>query len=300
MTKTIPENAVWLITGCSSGLGQHLSKLLEQSNKYRVVATARRISALSYLPDNSPNILKLELDVTSKESVAAAVAAAVEKFGRIDVLVNNAGYGFIGDAEGTSDDEARAIMDTNFWGSVDMTKAVLSVFRDVNPAGDGGVVVQVSSVGGFVGFPGSTSYHASKFAMEGFTESVAKEMFPEWNIRFMILEPGGVRTKFSTSMKIAKRHPAYLDPKGPTNQLLAYIQTPGIEDTWGDPDLVVKAVVDVVASDDIPLRLPMGSDAWGLMKAEVEGMGKELDKWKTVSESSSGEEQMESVEFLKK
>jgi len=300
MTKSIPENAVWLITGCSSGLGQHLSKLLEQSNKYRVVATARRISALSYLPDNSPNVLKLELDVTSKDSVAAAVAAAVEKFGRIDVLVNNAGYGLMGDAEGTSDAEARAIMDTNFWGSVDMTKAVLSVFRDVNPAGDGGVVVQVSSMGGFIGFPGSAYYHASKFAMEGFTESVAKEMFPQWNIKFLILEPGGVRTKYSTSMKVAKRHPAYLDPKGPTNQLLAYIQTPGIEDTWGDPDLVVKAVVDVVASDDIPLRLPMGSDAWGLMRAEVEGMSKELDKWKAVSESSSGGEQMESVEFLKK
>jgi NAD(P)-dependent dehydrogenase (short-subunit alcohol dehydrogenase family) len=299
MTKPIPENAVWLITGCSSGLGQNLSKLLEQSNKYRVAATARRLSALSYLPD-SPNVLKLELDVTSQASIDAAVEAAVEKFGRIDVLVNNAGYGLMGDAEGTSNSEARAVMDTNFWGAVSMTKAVLPVFRDVNPAGDGGVVVMVSSMGGFIGFPGSTYYHASKFAMEGFTESVAKEMFPEWNIRFMILEPGGVKTKYASGIKYSKRHPAYLDPKGPTNQLMSYIQTPGIEDSWGDAVLVVKAVVKVVSSDDIPIRLPMGSDAWGLMKAEVQGLDKDLEKWKSVSESSSGAEQMESIEFLKK
>ena len=94
----------------------------------------------------------------------------------------------------------------------------------------------------------------------------------------MIPEPGRVGTKFSTSMKTAKMHPAYLEPKGPTNQFLAHIHTPGIEATQSDPDLVVKAVVDVVASNDIPLRLPMGSDAWGLMKVEVEGMSMELDK----------------------
>lgn len=299
MTKSIPENAVWLITGCSSGLGQNLSTLLQETNTYRIVATARRLSALSYLPF-SPNILKLELDVTSQTSIDAAVAAAVEKFGRIDVLVNNAGYGLMGDAEGTSDAEAREIMDTNFWGAVNMTKAVLPVFRDVNPAGDGGVVVMVSSMGGFIGFPGSTYYHASKFAMEGFTESVAKEMFPEWNIRFLILEPGGVKTRYASGLRYSKRHPAYLDPKGPTNQMIAYLQTPGIEDAWGDAVLVVKALVKVVASDDIPFRLPMGSDAWGLMKAEVHGMDKELEKWKSVSESSSGGEQLESVGFLKK
>ncbi|KAN0110158.1 NAD(P)-binding protein [Hyaloscypha variabilis] len=299
MTKPIPENAVWLITGSSSGLGQSLSTLLEQSKKYRVVATARRLSALSYLP-SGPKVLKLELDVTSQASISAAVAAAVEKFGRIDVLVNNAGYGLMGDAEGTPDAAARQIMDTNFWGAVDMTKAVLPVFRDVNPAGEGGVVVMVSSMGGFIGFPGSTYYHASKFAMEGFTESVSKEMFPEWNIRFLILEPGGVKTGYASGIRYSERHPAYLDPKGPTNQLIAYIQTPGVQDAWGDAGLVVKALVKVVASDDIPFRLPMGSDAWGLMKAEIQGIDKELDKWKSVSESSSGREQMESVKFLEK
>lgn len=298
MTKTISASAVWLITGCSSGLGQNLSTLLEQSKTYRVVATARRVSALSYLPD-SPNVLKLELDVTSQASIDAAIAAAIKRFGRIDVLVNNAGYSLMGDAESTSDKEARDLMNTNFWGAVNMTKAILPVFRDVNPAGDGGVVVQVSSMGGFTGFPGSAFYHASKFALEGFTESVSKEMFPEWNIRFMLLEPGGVKTQFVTNLKISNRHPAYLDPKGPTNQLLAYIQTPGVDDQWGNPVLVVKAVVKVVASGDIPFRLPMGSDAWGMVKAEIENLDKELEKWKALSESSSGPE-LEGLEFLMK
>ena len=295
MTKPIPENAVWLITGCSSGLGQHLSQLIAQSATYRVVATARKLSALSYLPD-SASVLKLELDVTSQASITDAVAATVDKFGRIDVLVNNAGYGLVGDAESTTDTEARHIMDTNFWGAVDMTKAVLPILRDA----DGGVIIQISSLGGFVGFAGSAYYHASKFAMEGFTESIAKEMLPEWNIRFMILEPGGVRTRFAGGKRMATRHPAYADSKAPTNQLLAYIATPGIEDTWADPDAVVSAVVKVVASDDIPLRLPMGSDAWGLMKMDVEGIIKELEKWKEVSESSSGGKQMASVAFLGK
>ncbi len=206
----------------------------------------------------------------------------------------------MGDAEGTTDAEARDIMETNFWGCVNMTKAVLRIFREVNPAGDGGVVVQVSSIGGFVGFPGSTFYHASKFALEGFTESVAKEMFLEWNIRFLILEPGGVKTEYVSSLKMSQRHPAYLDSKGPTSQLLAYLQTPSVQDTWSDPVLVVQAVVKVVASNDIPLRLPMGSDAWGMMKWEVEALEKLLEKWKSVSESSSDRQLLETVQFLKR
>jgi len=298
MTKPIPANAVWLITGCSSGLGQSLSTLLSETHSYRVVATARRLSALSYLPA-SPNVLKLELDVTSKASISAAVASAVKHFGRIDVLVNNAGYGLMGDAESTPDAEARAVMDTNFWGAVDMTKAVLPVFRDVNPAGEGGVVVMVSSMGGFIGFPGSTFYHASKFAMEGFTESVSKQMFPEWNIRFLILEPGAVKTGYAAGIKVSERHPAYVDPKGPTSQLLAYLQTPGLQDTWGDAEVLVKALVKVVASEDIPFRLPMGSDVWGLMKAEIQNIDRDLEKWKSVSESSSSQKLLESVAFLK-
>lgn len=126
---------------------------------YRLVATARKISALDYLGD-SPNILKLKLDVTSPADITAVVAAAVEKFGCIDVLINNAGYGLMGDFESIPDADGRNQFETNFWGPMNLTREVLRVFREVNPKGSGGTVVQISSMGGFIGFPGNSFYHA--------------------------------------------------------------------------------------------------------------------------------------------
>lgn len=129
----------------------------------RVAATARKTSALSHLPD-SPNVRKLQLDVTSTESITNAIAATLKHFGRIDVVVNNAGYGLFGDMEATTDEQARKQFETNFWGAVQMTQKTLPVFRDENRkngAKMGGVVVQVSSVGGWVGFPGGAFYHAT-------------------------------------------------------------------------------------------------------------------------------------------
>ena len=146
------------------------------------MATARRASTLASLPSHD-RVLKLELDVTSLPSIAAALCLTLEKFGRIDVVVNNAGYTLAGDTEGAQDDESRAVFDTNFWGMVDVSKKALGIFRDENPktGQQGGVIVNVSSVGGWSGFPGQSFYHASKFAMEGWTESVAKELPASWN-----------------------------------------------------------------------------------------------------------------------
>ncbi|KAH8587589.1 hypothetical protein B0O99DRAFT_641426 [Bisporella sp. PMI_857] len=296
--SSIPENAVWFITGCSSGLGQHLSQVISSHPSYRVVATARKAASLSYLPD-SPNIFKLALDVTSPASITSAVRETISKFGRLDVLINNAGYGLMGDTEAISDAQARAQLETNFWGAVNMTKEVLPVFRETNPAGAGGIVVQISSVGGYLGFQGSAFYHASKFALEGFTESLAKEMFPEWNIRFMIFEPGGIQTEFAKgSLQSADRHPAYVDPNGPTSQLQEYLAAPAAQENFALPEVMAKTVVKVVASDDLPLRLPAGSDAWGMIKKDVDDTLKELEKWKAVSQSCSGAELLASINFL--
>jgi len=125
----------------------------------------------------------LTLDVTSKSSIDAAVAAAVEKFGRLDVVVNNAGYTLSGDTENATDEQERQEIETLFWGPVRISKHAMRVMRDENPktGQQGGVVLNVTSLGGFVGWPGAAFYHAGKFALEGFTESVAKEMRPEWN-----------------------------------------------------------------------------------------------------------------------
>ena len=147
-----------LVTGCSSGLGAALANQISKAG-YRLVATARKTSTLGYL-EESPKILKLKLDVTSPPEIASVVAAAVEKFGRIDVVINNAGYGLGGEFEATTDADARRLVETNFWGPVNMTKEALRVFREVNPNGQGGTVVQVSSMGGYIGFPGQAFYHA--------------------------------------------------------------------------------------------------------------------------------------------
>src|SRR5271156_153745 len=149
------------VTGCSSGIGAEICRYVSQQG-HRVVAPARKPETLSYLED-SPKVLKLSLDVTSKPSIDAALKAALDKFGRIDILVNNAGFGLMGVTEALEEKQMRTLMDTNFWGSVNLTREAVRIFRDVNPtSGDiGGVVVQVSSMGGRITFPGSSLYHAS-------------------------------------------------------------------------------------------------------------------------------------------
>lgn len=178
----LPKDAVWFITGCSSGIGEGLAQYIAETSN-RVVATARNPASMSNIPDSS-NVLKLKLDVTSIESIDSAFDSTLQKFGRIDVVVNNAGYTLIGDTEGASNAESRALMDTNFWGMVDVSKRALGVMRDENVKNGGqkgGVILNISSMGGWFGFPACSFYHASKFAMEGWTEAVAKELPHDWN-----------------------------------------------------------------------------------------------------------------------
>lgn len=171
------------VTGCSSGLGLALAQHITTTSS-RVVATARNPSSLSAIPDG-PNVLKLALDVTSIPSIHAALDATVERFGRVDVVVNNAGYALVGDTEAAGDAESRALLDTNFWGMVDVSKRALGIMRETNQNPRGGVILNISSMGGWMGYPASAFYHASKFAMEGWTEAVAKELPVEWNSKYM-------------------------------------------------------------------------------------------------------------------
>lgn len=146
------------MTGCSSGIGKSLAQTIYNAG-HNIVATARDTTSLSYLPDG-PTVLKLSLDVTSQEAISQAVSNAVTKFKRIDVFVNNAGYGLMGDMEGIPEADARLQLETNFWGPVHVTIEALRVFREVNPFGQGGTVVQVSSMGGWLTAPGHSFYHA--------------------------------------------------------------------------------------------------------------------------------------------
>jgi len=155
---TIDNAPVYFITGCSSGLGAALGTHVHNSS-HRLVATARTVSSLSFLPSSHPNILLLPLDVTSKPAISAAFAAAITKFGRVDIIVNNAGFGLLGDAETTTEEESRSVMETNFWRSVNVSLKAVECMRE-HGGGKYGVVVQISSFLGWMGMQGNAFYSA--------------------------------------------------------------------------------------------------------------------------------------------
>ncbi|KAL2844820.1 hypothetical protein BJY01DRAFT_263789 [Aspergillus pseudoustus] len=283
------KDSVWFITGASSGLGKSITRAAYESG-YQIAATARSVRSLSYLPDE-PRVLKLSLDVTSAEQIESSLAATVAHFGRLDVVINNAGYGLRGDTEAVIDADALNQMETNFWGPVRITRGALRIFREVNAAGQGGTIVQISSVGGWVGFPGNAYYHASKFALEGFTESVAKEMDPAWNIKFLLAVPGGVRTNFAaTSVKAIPRHKAYDTPSSPLTQILNYISEPSAQETWSDPDVCARLLVNTVVNQKqrpMPTRLLFGAETIPLLESDMEKTLAEIREWKAETESCS-------------
>ena len=179
----------WFITGASSGFGSAFAQYALQRG-YNVVATARNPERLEDLVAQAPKqVLALELDVNRPQDSQAAVAAAVQRFGRVDVLINNAGYGVLGAAEETPESELRALMDTNFFGAVAAIKAALPVLRKQRS----GSIVNISSLGGQLSFAGFSAYSASKFALEGFSEALAQEV-AGFGVKVLIVEPGNFRT----------------------------------------------------------------------------------------------------------
>ncbi|KAK3896682.1 hypothetical protein C8A05DRAFT_20396 [Staphylotrichum tortipilum] len=298
----LPSSAVWFITGCSSGIGKALAQLAH-SQDHRVAATARRPGDLAYLPDDI-NVLKLIVDVTSRQSIDDAVEGALARFDRLDVVVNNAGYSLRGDTENATEDAARHLVDTMFWGTVRLTQHAMRVMREVNPGNgpQGGLVLNISSMGGRIAFPGNAFYHAAKFAIEGFTESVSKEVRPEWNTHFCLIEPGGVKTDYATrSMLTVEPHPAYAAPDTPARLIEKYMDDPEASKNWADVVSVARAIYTIGASGkEIPLRVPLGPDAWGMLKMENDKAGQVLEEWREFSSSVGNEGQLESLAFLQK
>ena len=192
----IDTMANWLyrriVTGCSSGIGREIAKFIASKSNQRLIVTARDPSSLSYLPDNDPNILKLALDVTSTTSVDNAFKAAAAHFGEsyhIDVVVNNAGYSLSGDTEAATEEETHQEIETLFFGTARVTMHAIEVMRQEKNH-RGGLIFNISSLAGICAFPGHAYYHAGKFAVEGWTESVAREMHPDWNSEPILLSGG--------------------------------------------------------------------------------------------------------------
>jgi NAD(P)-dependent dehydrogenase (short-subunit alcohol dehydrogenase family) len=274
---TAPNSGrVWLISGCSSGFGRALAEAaLERGD--RVVATARRPDALADLAGE--RVLVVALDVTRRDDVDAAVRAALGRFGRIDVLVNNAGHGSVGAVEEIDMDDLRALMDTMFFGAVALTQAVLPHMRKQQS----GTIVQISSQGGQLAFAGVGAYCAAKFALEGLSEALAAEIAP-LGIRTLIVEPGQFRTGFGgTRMHRSTEISAYADTVGPTR---AFID--GMDGTQpGDPRKAAAAIITALHAPEPPLRLALGADAVDAIRAKHEQLRADLDRWEALSRDTA-------------
>ena len=246
---------VWFITGCSTGLGRALAECIVQHG-WRVVVTARDISRIEDMQSPAPDrVLALALDVTNPANIAAAVAAAREKFGRIDVLVNNAGYGYQSTVEEGDEMEIRAQFDTNVFGLFAMTRAVLPLMREQRR----GNIINITSVAGLIGYPGSGYYAASKHAVEGWSDALRAEVLP-LGIGVTCVEPGPFRTDWAgrslrqTTSQIAD----YAETAG--KRLAVTKETSG--EQKGDPARAAEAMVTVARGADAPRHLVLG--AWGV------------------------------------
>jgi NAD(P)-dependent dehydrogenase (short-subunit alcohol dehydrogenase family) len=281
MTST--DSRVWLITGSSSGFGLRLAQTaLEHGD--RVVATARDIASLDPLVAGAPGgaVHAVPLDVTDPADRAGAIAAAVDHFGRLDVLVNNAGFGSVGAVEEIEDGPFRGLMETMFFGAFALTQAALPVMRRQGA----GAIVQISSMGGQVTMPGFGAYCAAKFALEAVSESLAAEVAPH-GIRVLIVEPGAFRTGFGGAgmQRSPQLGDVYADTVGPTRAAVD-----GMDGSQpGDPAKAAAAILRALDDADAPLHLALGDDAVDAIRAAQQARQADLDRWESISRSTAAD-----------
>jgi NAD(P)-dependent dehydrogenase (short-subunit alcohol dehydrogenase family) len=272
--------ATWLITGCSTGLGRALAAaVLERGDN--AIVTARDASTVEDLVAAHPlNAHAVRLDVTDPTQIRAAVEAGTEKFGGIDVLVNNAGYGYRAAVEEGDDADVRALFDTHFFGSVAMIKAVLPQMRTRRS----GTIVNISSIGARLNPAGSGYYSAVKSAIEGLTGSLRKELEP-LGITTMVVEPGGFRTDFAgrSLTQSESSIPDYAETAGKRRK--ENDATHGTQP--GDPAKAAAAIITAVESADTPEMLVLGADAVAGYRRALEAQLASLDTWRALGESTS-------------
>lgn len=275
------QSNVWFVTGASKGLGLSLVKQLLRLG-YNVAATSRNTSDLQKAVGSHDQFLPLSVELDNEASVGKAIEETVKKFGKIDVVVNNAGYGLTGSLEELSDAEARRNFDINVFGSLNVIRKAMPYLRSQKS----GHIFNISSIGGFTGaFPGFGIYCATKFAVEGFTESLSEEI-KSFGVKATIVSPGYFRTSF-------------LSPESlnvPQNEIAEYKEVRAVQTAHqqsingnqaGDPEKAVAAIINVANAQNPPLHLFLGQDAYDLAYAKMDAVKQDLEAWKAVTISTA-------------
>ena len=266
---------VWMITGASSGFGKAFTEYAVNKG-HRVIATGRNEKKLQALAAIAPQLISAyTMDVTNAAAVNEVVAKAIEQFGKIDVLFNNAGYGIVGAVEETPEAELRSQMETNFFGAVNVIQAVVPHMR----LAKSGAIVNISSLGGQLSVAGFGPYSASKFALEGLSEALAQELAP-FNIKVLIVEPGAFRTDFAgDALKHMPKIDAYDSIVGGTRAFAK-----GMHHTQaGDPKKAAKIIDEALQNAQTPLRLQLGADAIDSVRQHARQLLADLESWENVS-----------------
>ncbi|GJE91656.1 SDR family oxidoreductase [Phanerochaete sordida] len=276
---------VWLVTGAASGFGLAVCKhALAKGDK--VVATCRKPSDLDVLAGahSQDSLLVLKVDVTSEDDIMNAFREAKARFGRVNVVLNNAVAAVLCEVEGVPVDVARRSMDVNFWGAVAVSKEAVRFFREENPAGAGGLLLTMSSESGHTFFPCLGYYNAAKHALEGLTEAFANELDPKWNIKICLITPGSFRTELNAKGSHLPVHPAYANVEVVTRsrQAINTVYSKSKAMRIGDPAKAAEVIYELSALEKPPMRAFLGGDCIKGVRAKYERVAADLEaseKW---------------------
>ena len=268
---------VWLVTGTSKGLGLHLTKLL-LSQGHKVIATSRTTEVLEKeLASFKKNLFPVKLDIASDEEVKQVIDENIEKLGRIDVVVNNAGYSLVGSMEEMTDEEFRATMDVNLFGTVNIIRNVMPYLRKQQS----GHIINISSNAGYVGFEKASSYNAAKFGMIGISEALAQEV-KDFGINVTVVAPGQFRTQFMDSINYVKNR---IDVYGVDEAEKMWGNFSGQQ--AGDPEKLANILMNIAAMSQPPLHLLLGPDTYELVTKKRKEEDAEFEQWKSLTLSTN-------------
>jgi NAD(P)-dependent dehydrogenase (short-subunit alcohol dehydrogenase family) len=281
---------VWFITGASRGFGALITKEALAAGD-AVVATARNPQHVTDAIGSHANLLAVKLDVTDESQAKAATAAAIERFGKIDILVNNAGYGLLGAVEEATPQEVESMYATNVFGLLKVTQAVLPQMRKQRS----GHILNISSIGGYQGYPGWGAYCSTKFAVEGLSESLASEV-ETFGIKVTVVEPGFFRTDFLHDNSLAISPASIPDYEGtPAGNMRGFAASANHAQP-GNPAMLATGILELVSSTNPPLRMPFGSDTVSVLETKNAFVAKELDTWRELALSTDFPSQVAAAE----